>query len=71
MTKGMMDMMTRVRVTGRCLVAAATRLERWVFLLGRWVFLSLFTCQSSPHVRALLLQEMSSDIYTPTNKLVQ
>lgn len=41
------------------------------FLLGRWVFLSLFTCQSSPHVRALLLRETSSDIYTPTNKLVQ
>lgn len=67
-----MDTVPCLRVTDRkVLVAAATRLGRWVFLLGRWVFLSLFTCQSSPHVRALLLQEMSSDIYTPTNKLVQ
>lgn len=39
-------------------------------LSERRLFLSLLTCQSSPHVSALPLRETSGDIYTPTNKLV-
>lgn len=68
MTKRMTDTVPHLRgtdgkVPGCCSNKAG--------LLKRWVFLSLFTCQSSRHVSTLPLRETSGDIYTPTNKLVQ
>lgn len=68
MTKRMTDTVPRLRgtdgkVPGCCGNKAA--------LSESWVFLSLFTCQSYPHVSAVPLRETSGDIYTPTDKLAQ